>query len=73
MACPVCSHTMQSLGLEAERVFWCPRCGTLKMTRGDHESIEAPWWMKLAVQDLSEELAREMRQSINPSRGVPPC
>lgn len=28
MCCPTCSHTMQSV---ASFVFWCPRCGTLKM------------------------------------------
>ncbi len=30
MACPACDHTMQNLGLTADRVFWCPRCGTIK-------------------------------------------
>jgi uncharacterized protein YbaR (Trm112 family) len=29
MACPTCDHTMQRIS-EAEKVFWCPRCGTLK-------------------------------------------
>lgn len=29
MACPVCEHTMQGIA-GANRVFWCPRCGTLK-------------------------------------------
>ena len=29
MACPVCSHTMQHVN-GTSRVFWCPRCGTLK-------------------------------------------
>lgn len=32
MPCVTCSHTMQNLGLNSQyrRVFWCPRCGTLK-------------------------------------------
>jgi hypothetical protein len=32
MPCPVCRHPMQNLGLSQPdaRLFWCPRCGTLK-------------------------------------------
>jgi hypothetical protein len=29
MACPICDHTMQGIA-GANRVFLCPRCGTLK-------------------------------------------
>jgi len=29
MSCPVCNHTMQAIG-GANKVFHCPRCGTLK-------------------------------------------
>ena len=29
MACPVCDHTMEGIA-GAYRVFWCPRCGTMK-------------------------------------------
>ena len=28
MACPTCDHTMHEMG---SRVFWCSRCGTLKI------------------------------------------
>lgn len=28
MACPVCANTLNLLDAE---IFWCPRCGTLKM------------------------------------------
>ena len=42
MSCPICSHTMQNVGLEGRRVFWCPRCGTLKTEAGDNASFEAP-------------------------------
>jgi hypothetical protein len=28
MACPTCDHT---IGRIAGEVFWCPRCGTLKV------------------------------------------
>lgn len=27
MSCPTCDHTMQSI---VPKVFWCPRCGTVK-------------------------------------------
>jgi len=27
MACRTCTHTMQAI---ADKVFWCPRCGSLK-------------------------------------------
>ena len=35
MACPSCDHTMQSL---RPKVFWCPRCGTIK----DENGCESP-------------------------------
>jgi hypothetical protein len=42
MACPTCSETMQNLGLSdrepvgmTRRVFWCPRCGTLREELSD--------------------------------------
>lgn len=54
MACPVCDHTMQHVNGTA-RVFWCPRCGTLKdcdmraaaglpdeVTEGDDLGIDQP-------------------------------
>lgn len=28
MACPTCDHTMHPISLD---VFWCPRCGTIRM------------------------------------------
>jgi len=38
MACPNCDHTMQQVYgpmIEAgNRVFWCPRCGTIKDADG---------------------------------------
>ena len=39
MACPTCDHTMQNLGVENQKIFWCPRCGTLKTISpsGDYE------------------------------------
>ena len=40
MPCPTCSHTMQNLGLDSagRRVFWCPRCGTLREEVSDNSS-----------------------------------
>lgn len=51
MACPTCGHTMQNLGVDSgpgptRRVFWCPRCGTLREELSDgtgaQTSDEAP-------------------------------
>ncbi|QEG31600.1 hypothetical protein GobsT_64220 [Gemmata obscuriglobus] len=28
MSCPTCAHTMQTV---VEAVFWCPRCGSLRL------------------------------------------
>lgn len=39
--CPTCGVTMQKVnGGTNPKVFWCPRCGTLKMEGGvpDHEA-----------------------------------
>lgn len=42
MACPVCDHTMQNLGVPERRLWWCQRCGTLKEMEGTAERIELP-------------------------------
>lgn len=44
MPCPICNHTMQSIGRDdpRARTWWCQRCGTLKENTGDFESIELP-------------------------------
>lgn len=47
MPCPLCNHTMQNLGLatSGKRIFWCPRCGTLKTDRdGFFKEHEVPRW-----------------------------
>ncbi len=32
MACPTCSHTVQRVNEGvSSKVWWCPRCGTIKM------------------------------------------
>jgi len=30
MVCKTCDHTMQRVNGGEPKVFWCPRCGTLK-------------------------------------------
>lgn len=51
MSCPTCDHTMQNLGVKdaAGSIFWCPRCGTLKMRSGDYEEVELPIWLRHLV------------------------
>lgn len=41
MACPTCDHTMQGV---RHHVYWCPRCGTLKIenTHSGHHDVQSP-------------------------------
>lgn len=41
MACFACDHTMQRVNAGQPRVFWCPRCGTLK-TEGMVPEFQPP-------------------------------
>ena len=41
MACQTCDHTMQRLPGRDIPVFWCPRCGTIKL-EGRTPEFEAP-------------------------------
>lgn len=53
MSCPTCDHTMHNLGLSngGARVFWCPRCGSLKTEspgrENDFVETEMPKLVKL--------------------------
>jgi hypothetical protein len=60
MACPVCQRTMQNLGVEGQRKFWCPSCGTLKTVSGDYENVESPRWTRLVSAHDFEELRRDV-------------
>jgi tRNA(Ile2) C34 agmatinyltransferase TiaS len=42
MPCPSCSGTMQNVGVPDSRVFWCPRCGTLRMVDSDDVESDHP-------------------------------
>ena len=42
MPCAVCDHTLQNVGAEGRRVYWCPRCGSLKIETGDFGDTQAP-------------------------------
>lgn len=44
MACPTCDHTMQGIGEINKgdcRVFWCPRCGTLRYKHSDGQESDS--------------------------------
>ena len=64
MACPNCDHTMQNLGADDRRLFWCPRCGTIREEREwDNKPIDsAPMWV--------EKLRREKLFGVNVSDGI---
>lgn len=68
MPCPTCDHTMQNIGVEHERIFWCSRCGTLKNERNpEYYDVDVPSWVKrfcVSINDIprmsdSLELDRE--------------
>ena len=41
MACPTCDHTMYGvLRNENKQVYWCPRCGTLRVETGSNYFID---------------------------------
>ena len=51
MACPTCDHTMQLVNSDVPRIFWCPRCGTLKMDGSVPENCP-PKFMERVVGSL---------------------
>lgn len=63
MPCPCCNHTVHNLGLDqaGRRVFWCPRCGTLKTESTTFEEHQIPRWSRLLkawdIEDLHKEVA----------------
>lgn len=66
MACQTCDHTMQGIS----RVFWCPRCGTIKMP-GSAPEFEAPSivdrvhaFMKYAKVDGSDPFVESIYRSL---------
>lgn len=44
MACQTCDHTMQSI---ASKVFWCPRCGTIKR---EYNTLNPEWYTPKIVE-----------------------
>lgn len=52
MPCPRCDHTLQNIGAKDQRIFWCPRCGTLVTETEDSRTESLPtlanvvkkWW-----------------------------
>lgn len=52
MPCPTCDHTLQNIGAKDQRIFWCPRCGTLVYEADNFRGENCPylanyvrnWW-----------------------------
>ncbi len=55
MACPTCSATMQNLGVEGQRIFWCPRCGTCKAEMSDDFAITSAPSLATHVRNAAED------------------
>lgn len=81
MSCPTCDHTMQNL---VPQVFWCPRCGTVKM--GDNECFPSlvgkcrtfsdqlspsysSLWVRLGIHDSLWTTEERERKETMPSLG----
>lgn len=58
MACNICDHTMQKI-TSPDNVFWCPRCGNLKMDQGQGTITSTPLLVErtrsLIVEHLEDE------------------
>lgn len=55
MACPTCDHTMQNLGVNGQKIFWCNRCGTIKTITRDYEEFEEPIWIQNIIYAISRD------------------
>lgn len=73
MPCPTCNETMQNVGATDQRIFWCPRCGTLKLESGDHEDVEQPFWMKWPATSHSSETLADIKRggAVSGHEGFP--
>ncbi len=64
MPCSVCGHTMHNLGVSGQRIFWCPRCGTLKDNEGTtFENNESPRWTKMLAAAKWHEVQVEVSEN----------
>lgn len=69
MSCPICSHTMEGLDTPGRRLFWCPRCGTLReLTGADPNESVAPF-SRMSVPSLVGRV-RQFREMIGNGRGL---
>jgi hypothetical protein len=42
MPCDICDHTVQNIGAKGRRIWWCPRCGSLRTKIGEHSQTDVP-------------------------------
>lgn len=64
MACPVCNHTMQNIGATGQRIFWCPRCGTLKTESASYSEHEVPRWIRILKEASHTHLYSEFMEGV---------
>lgn len=71
MPCMTCNHTVQNLGVDGQKIFWCPRCGTIKsVDAANFESVSVP---KLAdaVRNVPSERQNQSVSSVCPGAWLP--
>jgi hypothetical protein len=54
MPCDFCGHTVQNIGNEHRRIFWCPRCGSLK--DGRLSNTESADFSETTVPQLADQI-----------------
>lgn len=64
MPCETCSHTLQGITCgHGQQNWWCPRCGTTVVVRGEHRSHEAPYLVEW-VRELLRAVAADPLERI---------
>lgn len=43
MPCEICGHTVQNLGVQGRKVFWCPRCGSKRNAASMSKLLRPDW------------------------------
>jgi hypothetical protein len=56
---------MQNLGANGQRIFWCPRCGTLRTYTGEHVEDEPPMWTRKMKEALYHHVYAEFIEAAD--------
>lgn len=72
MPCDTCGHTVQNIGNDITRKFWCPRCGTFLTLTGqgesEHRNVEPPA-LVVRVKALLDHLPESIAAMLSTNNG----